>query len=144
MTDFLQWEIIKNHHAYLVKRPNVRPLSKELFNVRNIHGMKANGLIHRRAISIQPANDNKGVIVTKKNPKRLRQPASQNYSVVMKAGPRRLLWKLARMFKYQNYRRDLKKATLRRASAILKSQRTKIAKKRTVKRGMSSKKKLKM
>jgi large subunit ribosomal protein L28e len=40
----------------------------------------------------------------------------------MKAGPRRSLYKLRRFVLKNGYRKDLTKAALRRASAVLKSQ----------------------
>ncbi|CAG0893457.1 unnamed protein product [Cyprideis torosa] len=141
MSAFLQWEIIKNHHSQLLKRPNVRPLSAEKFNVRNIHGMKANGYINQKAIHIAPGKDNKGVVMTTKKSKNVNHPGIQLSSNTMTAGPRRLLWKMARSIKKTGYRKDLKKSCLRRASAILKSQRPGGAvSKRKRRRGAASKK----
>ncbi|CAG0915196.1 unnamed protein product [Notodromas monacha] len=127
---FLTWEIVKNHHAYIMKRPNIRTLSKEPGNVRNIHSFKANGFIHPKTIDIQPAKDNKGVVITRRKRNKMNRPAAQTKSMIMKTGPRRLLWKVARVIVTDRYRHDLKKAAMRRASAILQSQKPKKIKKR--------------
>merc|ERR1712071_337851 len=113
MSSFVQWEIIKNNHCQLIKRKTTKPMSAEPFNVRNIHSMKSNGFINPRALSITPA----------KNGSRVSRPGKQISATVMKSGPRRVLLKLARSFKKTGYRKDLKKATLRRASVILRGQR---------------------
>lgn len=57
------------------------------------------------------------------------RPAKNTVKVTMKAGPRRSLSKLKNLMKSNRYRRDLKSAALRRASAVLKSQKPVQAKK---------------
>merc|ERR1712071_232110 len=142
MSSFVQWEIIKNNHCQLIKRKTTKPMSAEPFNVRNIHSMESNGFINPRALSITPAKDCKGIVVRQKNGSRVSRPGKQISATVMKSGPRRVLLKLARSFKKTGYRKDLKKATLRRASVILRGQRAGgYTQKRKSRRGVASKKK---
>jgi hypothetical protein len=35
-------------------------------NIRNIHGFKANGFIHKKTIDIRPTKDKKGIVVIRK------------------------------------------------------------------------------
>lgn len=55
----------------------------------------------------------------------------------MKAGPRRSLKKMCNLLKGNHYRSDLRKAALRRASAIIRSQKARPVKKA---RGTNAKK----
>lgn len=52
----------------------------------------------------------------------------------MKTGPRRSLYKLKRLLQKNKYRTDLTKAALRRASAVLKSQKPVPTKKQKAKK----------
>lgn len=52
----------------------------------------------------------------------------------MKTGPRRSLAKLQRLLKANKYRTDLTKAALRRASAVIRSQKPLPAKKQKAKK----------
>jgi large subunit ribosomal protein L28e len=51
-----------------------------------------------------------------------RNPAKRQCTVTMKSGPRRSLGKLKKVINKNKYRRDLKQAALKRASAVLRSQ----------------------
>ncbi|KAG7171840.1 60S ribosomal protein L28-like [Homarus americanus] len=81
MSADLCWQIIRDNHAHLLKKRNVK----------------------------KPFSTNK--------------PGKNLVKTTIKAGPRRALNSIRRFIKFNHYRKDLKKAALRRASAILRSQR---------------------
>ncbi|KAL1117119.1 hypothetical protein AAG570_004447 [Ranatra chinensis] len=122
MSAHLSWMIIKNHNSYLVKKRNIKKhFSSEPNNLLNLASFRYNGLVHKKSVGIVPA-ENAGFKVTWKRAKAAHKPASSNVSRVMKAGPRVALFRLRRLLRCNKYRRDLTKAALRRASAILGSQ----------------------
>ena len=123
MTSQLSWMIIRNNSAFLMKRRNIsKPFSSEPNNLTNLNAYRYNGLVHKKSIGIIPAADKKGFTVVCKKAKAHNKPAKSVVKTTMKAGPRRALHKLRQLVKKNHYRRDLLKASLRRASAVLESQ----------------------
>ncbi|GLH03388.1 hypothetical protein R5R35_007120 [Gryllus longicercus] len=119
----LQWMIIRNNSAYLLKKRNVKkPFSTEPNNLTNLNSYRYNGLVHRKSVGIVAAPDNKGFTAVIKRTKATFKPAKSNIRTTWKAGPRRSLYKLKRLLNKNYYRRDLIKAALRRASAVVRSQ----------------------
>ncbi|XP_068623005.1 large ribosomal subunit protein eL28 [Battus philenor] len=130
MSSHLNWMIIRNNNAFLVKKRNIKkPFSKEPNNVTNLSSYRYNGLIHKKAVSVVENPDRKGFTVVYKKARATNKPAKNIVRRPFKAGARRSLFKVKRLLKANNYRTDLTKATLRRASAILRSQRPIKAKK---------------
>ncbi|XP_072945430.1 large ribosomal subunit protein eL28 [Epargyreus clarus] len=126
----LNWLIIRNNNAFLVKKRNIKkPFSKEPNNVTNLNSFKYNGLIHKKAVSVVEIPNRSGFTVVYKKAKATNKPAKNLVKRQFKAGARRSLFKVKRLLKANHYRTDLSKATLRRASAILRSQRPIKAKK---------------
>jgi len=126
----LNWLIIRNNNAFLKKVRNVRqPFSIEPNNLTNKSSFRYSGLVPRKTVGITPAADKKGFDVTLKNVKGQRKPAKMYTQTKMRqTGQRRALKKLRNMLVKNNYRKDLTKAALIRASAILKSQKPKTKK----------------
>ncbi|CAH2979439.1 unnamed protein product [Chilo suppressalis] len=91
--------------------------------------IRYNGLIHKKSVSVVEDVVRKGFTVVYKKAKATNKPAKNTVRRPFKAGARRSLYKLKRFMKANHYRTDLCKATLRRASAILRSQRPIKAKK---------------
>uniref|UniRef100_A0A182KCV9 Large ribosomal subunit protein eL28 n=1 Tax=Anopheles christyi TaxID=43041 RepID=A0A182KCV9_9DIPT len=120
----LNWLIVRDHHAYLMKQKNIRkPFSTEPGNLTNLSSYRYSGLVHNKTITITPA-EKKGVNFIYKRVKKVNQPAQAPVKVTLKKqGPRRTLKKIANIMKANRYRSDLRGAALRRASAILRSQR---------------------
>lgn len=122
--------IIRNNNAFLVKKRNVKkPFSKEPNNVTNLNSYRYSGLVHKKAISVVENPDRKGFTVVYKKAKATNKPVKNLVRRPFKVGARRSLYKVKKLLKANNYRTDLTKATLRRASAILRSQRPIKAKK---------------
>ncbi|KAK3919852.1 60S ribosomal protein L28 [Frankliniella fusca] len=123
MTSHLSWMIVRNNSAFLLKKRNVsKPFSTEPNNLLNLNSYRYNGLVHKKSVGIVPAADKKGFTVVYKKAKASHKPAKATIKRTMKSGPRRSLTKLRRLIHANHYRRDLLKAALRRASAVLKSQ----------------------
>lgn len=115
--------VIRNNHAFLMKRRNVdKPFSREAHNLTNLNSFRYNGLVHKRTMGVSASKDKKGFAVEWRTAKGQngRRPAKGMARLALKGGPRRALHTLRRL---AGYRRDLRKAALRRASAVLRSQR---------------------
>ncbi|EEB18096.1 60S ribosomal protein L28, putative [Pediculus humanus corporis] len=126
MSSHLNWMIIRNNNAFLVKKTNIKkPFSKEPNNLTNLNSFRYNGIIHKKCVGIEggKAPEKKGFTVIMKKAKAHYRPAKSCVQIEMKSGPRRSLYKLRRLLVKNRYRMDLTKAALRRASAVLRSQR---------------------
>uniref|UniRef100_A0A182J4I4 Large ribosomal subunit protein eL28 n=2 Tax=Anopheles atroparvus TaxID=41427 RepID=A0A182J4I4_ANOAO len=123
VSSHLNWLIIRDHNAFLLKQKNIRkPFSTEPNNLTNVSSYRYSGLVHTKTISIAPA-EKKGINFVYKRYRKNHLPAKAPVKVTLKEGPRRTLKKISNIIKANRYRRDLKQAALRRASAILRSQR---------------------
>jgi len=131
MSSHLVWGIIRNNNAFLLKKRNIsKPFSTESNNLTNLSSYRYNGLIHKKSVAITDAADKKGFTVGYKKASQQNKPRKSTVKRTMKAGPRRSLYKLKRLLNKNKYRTDLTKAALRRASAVLRSQKPIIAPKK--------------
>merc|ERR1712126_133403 len=101
MSAELQWMVMRNNHAFLLKR-NKREFSKEASNLKNKNNFRYNGLVHKKQ-------------------KCQNKPGSSHVRVQLKGGNRTVLNKVRRTILKNGYRKDLKMAALRKASALMKS-----------------------
>ncbi|XP_014227008.1 60S ribosomal protein L28 [Trichogramma pretiosum] len=130
MSAHLNWMIIRNNNAFLLKKRNInKPFSTEANNLTNLSSYRYSGLIHKKSVGIVDTPDKKGFTVVYKKAKNVNKPAKSTVKRTMKAGPRRSLYKLKNLLQKNKYRRDLTKVALRRASAVLRSQKPLPAKK---------------
>ncbi|XP_032665172.1 60S ribosomal protein L28 [Odontomachus brunneus] len=136
MSSHLNWMIIRNNNAFLLKKRNInKPFSTESNNLTNLSSYRYSGLIHRKSVGIVDTPDKKGFTVVYKKAKAVNKPAKTTVRSTMKAGARRSLHKLKTLLTANKYCVDLTKAALRRASAVLRSQKPLPAKKtRTAKK----------
>ncbi|XP_054735312.1 60S ribosomal protein L28 [Anastrepha obliqua] len=119
----LNWLIIRNNNSFLLKKRDVKkPFSTEANNLTNVSSYRYSGLVHKKTVGVVPAADKKGFSVVLKKSKNAHRPAKNTSSVTFKAGPRRSLKKLKNLLTGIKYRKDLTQAALRRASAVLASQ----------------------
>jgi len=131
MSADLQWMVIRDCSSYIVKKRNIsKPFSKEPNNLKNLNSFRYNGLVHKKVLGVEPAPDGKGVVLVHKKTKNLNKPAKSMVRTTLKHGPRKSLNSVRRFVRCNKYRKDLKMAALRRASAILRSQRPVLIKKR--------------
>nr|ABM55579.1 ribosomal protein L28-like protein [Maconellicoccus hirsutus] len=123
MSADLYWMITRNNNAYLLKKRDIKkPFSTEPGNLKNVASFRYNGLVQPKTVDVRAAKDGKGFVVTTKRAKQQNKPGKSNISVTMSAGPRRSLYKLRRYLDGGKYRKDLTQVALRKASAILESQ----------------------
>ncbi|OXA51697.1 60S ribosomal protein L28 isoform X2 [Folsomia candida] len=126
-TPELSWLIVRNNNAFLRKVRNVKqPFSSEPNNLTNKSSFRYSGIVQRKTVGVTPAADKKGFVVSLKKVKGQRKPAKLYNEVKMRQpGFRRPLKKLRNILTKNNYRKDLTKAAMVRASIILKSQQPK-------------------
>ncbi|XP_076041771.1 ribosomal protein L28 [Oratosquilla oratoria] len=124
MSSDLCWAIVRDNHAHLLKKRNVKkPFSTESSNLKNVNSIRFNGFCQKKVIGIEPASQGKGIVLSYKTAKYQNKPAKFMIKTTIHAGPRRALNSVRRFIRFNRYRKDLKMAALRRASAILRSQR---------------------
>ena len=119
----IAWAVIRNNSAFLLKKRGCpKPFNTDPLNLTNKNSQRYVGMVNTKAVGIQPiAKKEKGFVLTVKQGKGNR-PAKNLASVTMKSGARGSLPKIKSMLGKQRYRKDLTKAALRRASAIIRSE----------------------
>ncbi|XP_033727513.1 60S ribosomal protein L28-like [Pecten maximus] len=127
MSADVQWAIIRNNSCFLLKG-NKRTFSMEPNNLKAINSFRYNGIVQRKTIGVEPAKDGKGVVMVTRKNQGWRKP-NKNYSKMeLKRDPRRVLGTIRKTVGNNRYRKDLKMAAIRRASALLKSQKPVVVK----------------
>ncbi|XP_069745549.1 large ribosomal subunit protein eL28 [Narcine bancroftii] len=129
MSSHLQWMIIRNCSSFLIKR-NKQTYSTEPYNLKARNSFRYNGLIHRKTVGVEPAADGKGVVIVLKKRAGQRKPATCYERITINKNGRATLNSLRHIISKNNYRKDLRMPALRRASAILKSQKPVVVKKK--------------
>merc|ERR1712180_277883 len=110
MSSHLQWMVIRNCSSFLIKR-NGQTYSTEPNNLKSRNSFRFNGLVHKKR-----AGQHK--------------PASSYEKITINKNSRATLNSLRHIISKNKYRKDLRMAALRRASAILKSQKPVVVKKK--------------
>src|SRR5690554_3781906 len=109
----VSWALLQKNHSFLVKSNGVT-LTTEPGNVTNIHSSRFSGLANKRAVDIQRAGKDAGVVLALKSRKvsKRRQPANEWNKVTTKKAFR----KTSKTIKNQleGYRSDLVKPALAR------------------------------
>nr|AFM86372.1 60S ribosomal protein L28-like protein [Callorhinchus milii] len=137
MSSHLQWMVIRNCSSFLIKR-NKRVYSTEPNNLKARNSFRYNGLIHRKTVGVEPAADGKGIVVVLKKRAGQRKPATSYEKITVNKNARATLNSLRHIIRKNNYRRDLRMAAIRRASAILKSQKPVVVKKKRTRTAKSA------
>ena len=125
----LQWMVVRNSSSFLIKR-NHQTYSTEPNNLKSRNSFRYNGLIHRKTLGVEPAPDGKGVLVVLKKRSGQRKPAASYDRISIRRNARATLSSLRHLVRKNRYRPDLRMAALRRASAILRSQRPLLVRKK--------------
>merc|ERR1719215_1272452 len=131
MSSDIAWAITrKSLYFFVLSGICPKPFSTDPMNLTNKHSQRYAGTVNKKAVAIVPASDNKGFTVSMKvgNTNKM---AKSKATVTMKSGPRRSLHKTKAMIVKQRYRKDLSKAAIRKASAIIRSQKPLPARKGT-------------
>nr|SVE86519.1 EOG090X0JNN [Daphnia similis]SVE87146.1 EOG090X0JNN [Daphnia similis]SVE87772.1 EOG090X0JNN [Daphnia similis]SVE88404.1 EOG090X0JNN [Daphnia similis] len=125
----LQWLITRNTSSFVLKKRNVKqPFSREPLHLTNRHCFKFNTLVHKNVIGVEPAKDKNGFVVVMKSKRKVYKPKASMVRFQIKSGPRHTLAKLNNIVK-NGYRKDCRGAVLKKASAIIRSEKTRVAKK---------------
>merc|ERR1712136_33337 len=129
MSADLTWMVVRNTSSLMVKGrlSKSKTFTKGPLSLTGIHSMTSSGLIGRKAVGIQAAADNKGVVVVTKKTKLGAKPSASLNSVTLKKGRRAVLTSVANSVK--SYDKSKKSAAMKRASAVLRSQRPRVGKK---------------
>ncbi|XP_063066129.1 60S ribosomal protein L28 [Engraulis encrasicolus] len=125
----LQWMVIRNCSSYLIKR-NGQTYSTEANNLKSRNSFRFNGLVHRKSVGVDAAADGKGVVVVLKKRAGQRKPVASYEKITINKNARATLSSLRHIIRKNHYRRDLRMAAVRRASAILRSQKPVVVKKK--------------
>jgi len=120
MSADLQWSIIRKNSCFLVRSLGTT-LTREPNNLTGKNSYSANGLVNSKVLGVSAAE--KGVILTTKAKGKLT-------SKTLGRGGRRTIKTLRAVTAGSYYRPDLTDAAIRKASAIIRSQKTKSAGKR--------------
>ncbi|KZV86208.1 ribosomal protein L28e [Exidia glandulosa HHB12029] len=122
MSSDLQWLLVRKHNSFMVKRlPEGPILSKEPGNLTNIHSHKFSGLTNAETIDIRE-KDSSVVITTRKPSAKIHTVKKSQHSSTIRprSGSRRVSGIVSR-YASKDYRPDLRKFALARASAVLAS-----------------------
>lgn len=117
----LLWGIIRNNSCFLLKGSG-QTYSKEPNNLKAKNSFRYNGLIHKKTVGVEPCKDGKGVVLVTRKQRVQGRPGKTYNKVELKKGGRKTLATIRNSIRKSRYRKDLKMAAVRRASAILKSQ----------------------
>ena len=119
----IAWQVIRNQSSFLLKKRGVKkPFSTEPLNLTNRNSFRYNGLVNPKAVGVTATPDNKGFVLTTRRCKMAHKPGKSLVHTTMKAGLGRSLHKTKGSLIKQRYRKDLSKAAMRRAAAIVRSQ----------------------
>ncbi|KAI0801368.1 ribosomal protein L28e [Fomes fomentarius] len=128
MSSDLQWLLLRNNNAFIVKRLQEGPiLSKEPGNLTNIHSFKYSGLANEKTITVKDTESGIQLITRKKGatPTSVR-PGVATSTVRPRSGGRRAAGVTAKLAK-RGYRPDLRAAALARVSALIAAKKEKKA-----------------
>ena len=118
----VQWMVIRNSSSFLRKR-KLGTFTTEPNNLKNRNSFRLNGLVHPKVVGVETVKDGKGVVFSTGSVKNVQKPAKRLRKVKLTKDSRRALTTIRRTIRKQRYRKDLKMAALRRASALLRGQR---------------------
>ncbi|XP_076813409.1 large ribosomal subunit protein eL28-like [Clavelina lepadiformis] len=79
-------------------------------------------MVHKKTVGVEPEKDGKGIIFVTKKAKSQNKPSQTYHTVTLNRGARRSLNTIRKTMRKNRYRKDLRMAALRRASALLRSQ----------------------
>ncbi|XP_037584060.1 60S ribosomal protein L28-like [Cebus imitator] len=123
MSPHQQWKVVQNCSSFLIKR-NKPTYSAEPNNLKARNYFRYSRLIHHKTVGVESAADGKGVVVVMKRTSGQRKPATSYLRTNNNKNVRATLSSTRHMIRKNKYCPDLRMAAIRRASAILRSQKT--------------------
>ncbi|XP_060056969.1 large ribosomal subunit protein eL28-like [Erinaceus europaeus] len=129
MSAHLQWTVKRNCSCFLIKR-NKQTYSMELNNLKGPNSFRYSVLIHCKTVGVEPAADGKGMVVIMKHRTHQWKPAT-SYVSTINTNPRATLSSIRHIICKNKYWPDLRMGAIRRASAILCSQKPVMVKRKS-------------
>merc|ERR1711872_652837 len=128
MSADLYWMVVRDTSSFMMKGrlSKSKIFTKEPMNLTGLHSLTSSGTVGTKAVGVAAAGDNKGVVVATK-PKAANKPGSSTTSVTLKKGRPAVPKSVANSVSAFN--KTKKRAAMKRASAILRSQRPRVGKK---------------
>ncbi|CAN7993924.1 unnamed protein product [Ixodes hexagonus] len=132
MSSDLQWMVVKDRSCFLVKKRLIKTwFSTDPLNPKGTHAKRYSGTVLNKALTVEPHSTGKGVNLVYKKQSHRKKPVKSLDRVPLRKGARRTMSSIKKWVKgHKNYRRDLRMLCLRRASAILRSQKAIVPKKK--------------
>ena len=127
MSAELCWSIIRKNSCFL-KKSHGLTLTKEPNNLTGINSFKYNGLVNKKTVGVDAVASGKGVVLALRKTKGARRPA-KSLSKTTIQGSRHAIKTIQNTLGANGYRKDLSKAAVKRACAIIRSQNTSVVKK---------------
>lgn len=119
----LLWILTKQNTAHTFRRRGIpKTFSTDPFNPKGIETFRNSGNLHAKAATVEAHPEGKGVQLVLKKQKLSSRRAGNVVKVPLTRGLKRTVRSIKSVVNRGGYRRDLKTVLLRRASAILKSQ----------------------
>lgn len=125
----LLWILTNNNNAQMFKQRGIRQrFSRDPLNPKGVQSFRNAGSLQNRAVTIQPDPSGKGVVLVHKNRSNKRSPAKSTTRISLRRSAGKTIQTIKRFVNGKQYRKDLKTVLLRRASAILASQKKQVTK----------------
>ncbi|CAO2595461.1 60S ribosomal protein L28 [Lemmus lemmus] len=129
--------VVRNCSSFLIKR-NKQTYSTEPNNLKACNSFRYNGQIHCKMVGVEPTANGKGVVVVMKRRSGQRKPATSYIRTSINKNPRATVSSIRHMIQKNKYRPNLLMAAIRRASAILRSQKPVVVKRKWTRTTKSS------
>merc|ERR1712086_1056004 len=120
MSASLQWAIINKFNCKDIKKSGIT-WTKEAGHLKGKKSFKYSTLVNPGVVSVA-ANADGGVVMTTRGTKKANKPAAATNAVAIKKNSRATYAAIRNTIRANNFRKDHKRAAVKKASAILKSQ----------------------
>ncbi|OWA54032.1 putative 60S ribosomal protein L28 [Hypsibius exemplaris] len=126
MSAELVWQIMGNNHAFLFKQRGIRKtFSKEPGNLKGFNSPRLSGLANKTVVGVQEAADKKGIVLAISHPTGSRKIKKTNSQVLLKKNSRTVYKSIKNQFRSRHLSNKIRSFAIRKASALLSSQRVK-------------------
>ncbi|XP_055481192.1 60S ribosomal protein L28-like [Psammomys obesus] len=116
----MQWMVVRNCSSFMIKRKK-QTYSTKTNNLKACNSFCYNRLIHCKTVGGEATADGKGFVVVMKQIQSAK-PATSSVRTAMNKNARAILSSIRYMIQKNKYHPDLRMVAIRRASAILRSQ----------------------
>merc|ERR1711990_1298333 len=120
MSAHLQWAIINKISCYDIKKAGTT-WTKESGHLKDKKSLKYNTLVNPGNVAVS-ANADGGIVLATTGTKNANSPAKATTSVVIKKNARATYKSVRNTVRANNFRKDQKRAAVKKAAAILRAQ----------------------